>query len=134
MKNWIRKTVTMTKWGYLSVLFVGVLTTSCEFAENIAPVVEFVEDIAEIHEGLEDAMAVSEDALTITLADGSTGYLVGECAVVTNNEVDNILTIDMGSTGCTGLNGLQRSGKMIINYLDEEDPEAYSSALSLLIT
>ena len=134
MKNYIIKTVSITKWTYFSAIIAGLFFTSCEgliqdIQEELQPVVDFIEDISEIQEGLEDAMALSEDALTITLADGSTGYLVGECAVVTHDENNQLLTIDMGTATCTGLNGMERSGKIVINYIDEEDPDAYSYSI-----
>jgi hypothetical protein len=53
------------------------------------------------------------------LDDGSTGYLVGECAVVTHDEILKILTLDFGTEPCEGLNGFERSGKIVINYVDE---------------
>lgn len=119
------------------MLAAGLALTSCEdlfndIEEDLQPVVDFVEDISEIQEGLEDAMALSEDAITITLEDGSTGYLAGECAVITNDTEANKLTIDFGSEPCTGLNGLERSGRIIINYIADDDPGAYSYSVEFL--
>ena len=120
-----------TKWTYFAALGVGLLFTSCEaffedLEEDLQPVVDFVEDITEIQQGLEDAMTLSEDAITVTLEDGSTGYLVGDCAIVTNDADNNRLIIDFGTEACEGLGDEMRSGKIVIDYIDEEDPEAYS--------
>ncbi len=133
MKNWITQTVRTTKLVYLSVLFVGVLFTSCEgLFEELQVVVDFVEDITEIHEGIEDAMTLAEDAITITLDDGTTGYLVGDCAIVTHDEGNQILTIDFGDTACVGIGDLARSGQIVINYIDPEDPDAFSYTINFL--
>jgi len=134
MKNWITTTMTITKWSYFSVLIAGLFLTSCEgffddLEEDLQPVVDFIEDITEIQEGLEDAMTLSEDAITVTLDDGSTGYLVGECAIVTNDEAQDRLTIDFGDEPCEGLNGKMRSGMIIINYIDETDEDSYSYSI-----
>lgn len=121
------------KWSLLTVLILGMVNTSCDMVEEqLQPVVDFIQDISEITEGLEDAMTLAEDALTITQADGSTGYLVGECAVVTNDANANLLTIDMGTQLCAGLNGVSRSGKILINYIDEENPEAFSYSIDFV--
>lgn len=134
MKNWTTQIMTATKWSYLSVLALGLLFTSCEaffeeLEEELQPVVDFVEDLSEIQQGLEDAMTLAEDAITITMEDGTTGYLAGECAVVTNDVNQDILTIDFGADGCVGLSDMERSGSIIINYLDEEDPDGYSYSI-----
>ena len=121
------------KWSLLTVFILSMVNTSCDMVEEqLQPVVDFIQDISEITEGLEDAMALAEDALTITQADGSTGYLVGECAVVTNDANANLLTIDMGAQSCIGLNGVARSGKILINYIDEENPEAFSYSIDFV--
>ena len=133
MKNWIVDTITVTKLTYFAALAAGLFLTSCELFEDIQedvqPVVDFIEDITEIQEGLEDAMTLSEDALTITLDDGTAGYLVGVCATVTNDPEADILRIDFGSEPCEGVDGKKRAGTIIINYIDEEDAEAYSYSI-----
>lgn len=133
MKNFITTPFYYFKYSFLSVCFLGLIGTSCDLVEEqLRPVIDFVEDIAEIGEGLEDAMTLAEDALTITQNDGTTGYLVGECATVTHDEDAKILTIDMGTESCTGLNNIARSGKIVINYIDVDDPEAFSYSIDFI--
>ena len=134
MKQYIETTMKITKWSYFSVLALGLFLTSCEgifedIQEDIQPVVDFIEDITEIQEGLEDAMTLSEDALTVTLEDGSTGYLAGDCAIVTHEVESKRLTIDFGTESCVGLNGFERSGKIVISYLDELTLDEYTYSI-----
>lgn len=131
MRQRIDRIVRATQWSYVALLIGGAALTSCEgfiqdIEENVQPVVDFIQDIEEIQEGLEDAMTLSEDAITITLDDGSTGYLVGDCGVVTNDTYTDRLILDFGDEPCQGLNGKTRSGKIVVHYIDEEDPDAYS--------
>jgi hypothetical protein len=41
---------------------------------------------------------------------------LGDCATVTNDTVNHIITIDFGTVNCTGNDGRTRRGKIIINY------------------
>lgn len=130
MKNTVLSPLRYFKYTLMTIFALSFVNTSCDGIEQqLQPVVDFVEDITEIGEGLEDAMTLAEDAITITQADGSTGYLVGECAVVTNDAANNVLTIDMGNANCVGLNNVARSGKITINYIDDNDPDAYSYSI-----
>lgn len=39
------------------------------------------------------------------------------CATITRDEVNRTMTIDFGSTGCTGSDGKVRTGKIIVTYI-----------------
>ncbi len=133
MKNLIRTPIYYFKYSFFTVLILGMIGTSCDLVEEqLRPIIDFVEDIAEIGEGMEDAMTLAEDALTITQTDGSTGYLVGECATVVHDELTNTLTIDLGTEPCTGLNGIARSGKIVIKYEDITDTVGFSYSIDFI--
>lgn len=52
---------------------------------------------------------------SVAQAKGAPSELSG-CATVTNDSVNGVLTIDFGATPCTGNDGRNRSGKIIVHY------------------
>ena len=66
---------------------------------------------------------VSDDAENMGNAAvmGQSGFRVeenflGQCATVTNDTVNHIVTIDFGTVNCMGVDGRNRRGKIIISY------------------
>lgn len=74
-------------------------------AENIYTDVDNMVAQASLQGGIDQRRATSEDGQ----------FAFSSCAVVTNDTVNHVLTIDFG-TGCTGHDGKVRSGKVIVNY------------------
>ena len=66
---------------------------------------------------------VSDDAENMANAAvlGIPGFLIkenhiGSCAVVTNDTINHVVTIDFGTVNCECMDGRMRRGKIIINY------------------
>ena len=116
---------------YLLALVALISFSGCEaiIKEKMEPTFELIEDLSEIQSDIEDAMTLSEDAVTITLNDGSTGYLVGECGVVTNDTTSQELTINLGQDSCRGLDDKERSGIIKVKYIDKTNPDDYQYSI-----
>ncbi|REK48617.1 MAG: hypothetical protein DWQ48_09720 [Bacteroidetes bacterium] len=61
------------------------------------------------------AQASQNGTINMRISGNEDQYSMSSCAVITNDTVNGVLTIDFGS-GCTGRDGRVRSGKIIITH------------------
>ncbi|WP_291726110.1 hypothetical protein [Bernardetia sp.] len=96
--------------------------TACKESEETEPE-EDTQAAFDTSKDVETAEAQFFDAYNTALdgldgeLDGSRSGRVESCAIITNDEVARVLTIDFG-TGCVGEDGRNRSGKIMIGYRD----------------
>lgn len=116
MKNWIKYTA-------LAIVSIAVLTTSCkkdEEDEKIDNETTTAQDNALSQNVFDDIKKVVEEAVENDTT-SKTSFSFGACAIVNVNPAwtdtttwPKTVTIDFGSTNCTGANGVRRRGKLVV--------------------
>lgn len=72
---------------------------------------------AEATKAYDDIAVMTEEAVLNYMEDPNYDtYTFGPCVVVTVDSVNTVITFDLGSAGCTGLDGHIRKGKIIVDY------------------
>jgi hypothetical protein len=119
------KTLRLIPLALLSAaLLVAVTLGGCKKDESTASSTDFTTQAADFELGEQtgsdiDQMAddaYENGAANLRLSGPASGSQILSCAVVTNDTVNHVLTIDFGS-GCTGPDGRTRSGQVIVGYL-----------------
>jgi hypothetical protein len=125
----LNKKIMRTQKHLFPSLLIGItvtlfaLSTGCKKDENDN------EDFKTTAEDIGQSESVSSDVDNITSEFAKSGtfsiecsqnqtydqFNLSTCAVVTNDSINHILTIDFG-TGCVGHDGKTRSGKLIVTY------------------
>lgn len=73
--------------------------------------------VAETTKSFDDAVTMSEEALIQYLNDSTfSEYAFGECLMITYDAAATKITFDLGTDGCTGLDGKTRKGKIMLDY------------------
>lgn len=72
---------------------------------------------AEATKTFDDVAMMTEEA-TVEYMDNPDydTYTFGPCVTVLHDSINTILTFDLGTTGCVGLDGQMRKGKIIVDY------------------
>lgn len=110
--NWIYFSLRNAAFG--AILFAASLTGCRDKSEDFTDEESIVENTAVGDNEVDDAAQASYNG-EITAKGARAEGALPACAIVTNDKVNKIFTIDFG-TGCAGLNGRTRSGKMLIQY------------------
>lgn len=102
----------------MAILCIAVAATSCSddeaLMDNETQEAEMAQ-YASVGENESDDILEVLDQAEMSLEGDEAGKVSALCAVITNDEENNILTIDFG-TGCVGPYGRTRSGKIIVAY------------------
>ena len=89
--------------------------------DNDSPNYRTASEAMEVQSEVDDAYQASTVAMD-SVSKGVTTYSYG-CATVAADTTGNQIVIDFGTTPCAGIDGRDRSGKIIINYIGKyRDP------------
>jgi hypothetical protein len=113
------------KWAIVALsLVVSIVFISCDQDNNDTKIddetttTSVVKDDTYASETFQDASDLLDET-SVNLKTATTSYcLLSDCAIVTEDLVSNprVITIDFGTTGCTGADGKSRKGKIIATY------------------
>jgi hypothetical protein len=110
------------KMGAGLLLALSITMIGCQDDENLRDNQVAEENLTEAasvgDSEADDALDISQEVeadLLNNAGNTRTADSFGECAVVTNDEESKTITIDFG-TGCIGGFGVERSGKIFVNY------------------
>ena len=112
MKNVNLKTIV-----FLSLISLSVI--SCKKEEPVDDNTDpgSAKMVAETTKTYDDVATMTEEATLMYMEDPNyDSYTFGPCVIVLHDDVNTILTFDLGTTGCTGLDGRTRMGKIIVDY------------------
>lgn len=106
-----------------SLALVGLISlsvVSCKRADDLLDIEAdpgSAKMVAETTKAYDDALTMAEEA-TIQYLDDSTftEYAIGNCVVITFDATNTQITFDLGTSGCVGLDGRERKGKIIVDY------------------
>jgi hypothetical protein len=110
------------------LLAFGLLLASCDKSNESTADTANGERASESESVIQDAINVANDGADGTV-DGVSNGRVQACGTVTNDAATKTVTIDFG-TGCVGLEGVTRKGKIAIQYVGTD---LQTSAMRTLI-
>ncbi len=98
--------------------------TSCSKDESVTPQAPEIDtqttkDETVAQSEYDEVLTISAEAVdsAVVGTETVTTLSVANCATVTIDTVAHIINVDFGDTGCTGVDGLTRSGQITINYI-----------------
>jgi cell division protein FtsL len=106
------------------ILTITLIFTSCSKDDDVQKQIPEVDtqttkDETVAQSEFDEVIVISEEAIDSaeTVTGEITSLSIAQCAVVTIDTNANHIVIDFGDSGCVGIDGLTRSGKIEINYV-----------------
>lgn len=73
--------------------------------------------VAETTKSFDDVVTMAEEATIQYLDDPTyTEYAFGSCVTVLYDSINTVIIFDLGTSGCTGYDGRERKGKIIVDF------------------
>lgn len=113
------KKVILTGLAFIAAISFSITSCKKESKTELAENNESVNDASTADASFNDADNVADNAARSGGTDirtASSDQLTGACATVTNDTVNNKITIDFGSVNCVCRDGKNRRGKILVSY------------------